>query len=472
MKYLITCVFMFWVITLLSQNKEVLYGLEETPQAMLLNPGSRISYDYHFGVPFLSQMHVNGGSSGVSVYDIFQESSVDINTRIRNKIYELENTDFFTATQQLEILNFGWKNKKDYYFSGGVYQEFDFVLYFPKDLAVLAWEGNANHIDKEFDLGEVNASGDLLTVYHFGANKRINEKITVGARAKIYSSMLSFRSTNNAGTFVTRLSESGNNVYEHIVSNANITVNTSGIASLSDLENSSEVTSEVLGRAFFGGNLGIGLDLGATYEINEKWTASASVLDLGTIFHKKDVESYNVSGEYTLDGIELLFPPLGNGESSPPYYDDLIDDIEATFPVDTINDSYSQMRPVKMYASVKYNFGKAIGGDGACNCLKMGENQEYNQSVGFQYFNMIRSKGPQMAATFFYYRRLSDYFSIKATYTADSYSYSNIGLGLVTNIKMVNFYIVADNLQWYTNIAKAKSVSLQFGLSIIIDKNE
>ncbi len=472
MKYLITCVFMFWVITLFSQNKEVLYGLEETPQAMLLNPGSRISYDYHFGVPFLSHIHINGGSSGVSVYDIFQESSLDINTRIRNKIFELENTDFFTATQQLELLNIGWKNKKDYYFSGGVYQEFDFVLYFPKDLAILAWEGNTNYIGKEFDLGEINVSGDLLTVYHFGANKKINEKITIGARIKLYSSILSFRSTSNTGTFVTRLSESGNNIYEHIVSNTNMTLNTSGIASLSDLSDTSQAVSKLLGRAFFGGNFGLGIDLGATYEINEKWTASASVLDLGAIFHKKDVESYNVSGEYTLDGIELLFPPLGNGESSPPYYEDLIDDIEETFPIDTIYDSYTQMRPIKMYASVKYNFGKAIGGYGACNCLKMGENQEYNQSVGFQYFNMIRPKGPQMAATLFYYRRLSDYFSVKATYTADSYSYSNIGLGLVTNIKMVNFYIVADNLQWYSNFAKAKSVSLQFGFNIIIDKNE
>ena len=102
----------------------------------------------------------------------------------------------------------------------------------------------------------------------------------------------------------------------------------------------------------------------------------------------------------------------------------------------------------------------------------MGENQEYNQSVGFQYFSVFRPKGPQIAATLFYYYRLSDYFSLKATYSADSYSYSNIGLGLVTTIKMVNFYIVANNLQWYSNLAKAKSVSLQFGLNIIIDKNE
>ena len=184
------------------------------------------------------------------------------------------------------------------------------------------------------------------------------------------------------------------------------------------------------------------------------------------------MESYQVTGEYTLDGIELLFPPLQVGTPSAPYYEDLIDDIEDAFIVDTIYNSYTQMRPIKMYASIKYNFGKTIGGDKGCNCLKMGETQEYNQSVGFQYFSVIRPKGPQIAATLFYYRRLSDYFSLKATYSADSYSYSNIGLGLVTTIKMVNFYIVADNLQWYSNLAKAKSVSLQFGLNIIIEKNE
>jgi len=100
----------------------------------------------------------------------------------------------------------------------------------------------------------------------------------------------------------------------------------------------------------------------------------------------------------------------------------------------------------------------------------MGENQKFNQAVGFQYYSIFRPKGPQMAATLFYYRRFSDHFSTKATYTVDSYSYSNLGLGVVANVGVVNFYIMADNLQWYQNIAKAKSVSLQLGFNIIIDK--
>ncbi len=463
---------MFWVILFNAQNKQVLYGLEEVPQSMLINPGSRIDYKYHFGVPFLSQVHFNGGASGVSAYDIFRESGGGtINDRIRSKIFELKNTDFFTATEQLDVINFGWRNNKNYYFSGGIYQELDFVLYFPKDLALLAWEGNQNYLGKEFNLGEVSTTAELLTVYHFGVNKKVNNKLTMGIRGKIYSSMLSFRSTNNQGTFVTRFSESGNNIYEHIVSNANISVKTSGITSLEKLDGSSAIVKEMIGRAFFGGNLGIGVDVGATYEINEQWTASASVLDVGAIFYTKDVESYQVKGEYTLDGLELLFPGVGDGES-PPYYDDLINDIEDSFPIDTLNTSYTKMRPVKINASLKYNFGREVGGTGACNCLKMGENQEFNQSVGFQYYNTFRPKGIQAAATLFYYRKFTDYLSAKATYTVDSYSYYNLGLGIAADIGVVNFYVMLDNLQWYSNIAKAKSVSLQLGFNIIIDKNE
>ena len=63
MKHVITCFFMFWMLSLVAQNKEVLYGMEEVPQSMLLNPGSKIPYKYHFGIPFLSQIHTNGGSS-------------------------------------------------------------------------------------------------------------------------------------------------------------------------------------------------------------------------------------------------------------------------------------------------------------------------------------------------------------------------------------------------------------------------
>ena len=96
-----------WATGLFSQNKQLIYGVKEIPQSLLVNPGGIVEQKYHFGIPFLSQFHINGGSSGVSVYDIFQESESDINDRISNALYEMDNKDFFTSTQQLELINFG-----------------------------------------------------------------------------------------------------------------------------------------------------------------------------------------------------------------------------------------------------------------------------------------------------------------------------------------------------------------------------
>ncbi len=451
-------------VAAMAQNKQILYGFEEVPQALLVNPGGKINtgQKMHFGIPFLSQLHVNGGSSGVSVYDIFGESSTDINDRIEQKIFEMTERDFFTATQQLEIFSFGWRSQKDIYFSGGVYQEFDFITYFPRDLAILAWEGNANYIGYEFDLGQVSATADVLTVYHFGANKKIGKKWTVGARAKIYSSILSARSTNNRGTFVTNIGDANSeNIYEHTVQDAEVTVNTSGFS-----DNLS--AGDLVGRAFLGGNLGVGVDLGATYDVTDQIEVSASVLDLGAIFHTKNVETHRASGTYTLDGIELIFPPLSTGDGTIPYYEDLEDEIEREIPIDTLTGSYTQLRPTKVNAGVKYSFGAFTGGE-ECDCLNKG-GLERAQSVGLQYYSIFRPKGPQMAGTLFYHRRLFEFLSAKATYTVDSYSFTNVGLGISTHFGKFNFYVAADNILRYGNIAKAKSVSLQLGFNIKFDE--
>ncbi len=470
MRYVLTSILALCLTVCFAQNKQVLYGLDEVPQGLLLNPGAKVPQKMHFGIPFLSQLHINGGATGVSVYDIFGKSDVDINTRIRNKIFELSNKDYFTATQQLEIINFGWRSKKEIYFSGGIYQEFDFITYFPRDLAILAWDGNRDYLDYPFDLGEVSATADLLTVYHFGANKQITKKITAGIRVKLYSSMMSIRSTDNAGTFTTTLGDANSeNIYEHTVADADVKVHTSGIASLDGME-SSEIPGEIIGRAFFGGNIGFGADLGVTYDINDNFTASASILDLGVVFHSKDVETYHATGSYTLDGIELIFPPLSAGQSTLPYYDNLEDEIEEEIPIDTITSGYSQLRPVKFNAALKYSFGKTMGKSGECDCMNMGGTVERDQALGVQFYSIFRPKGPQMAGTLFYYRRLWEFLSAKATYTMDPYSFSNVGLGVVTDIGKFNFYVAADNLLRYGNIAKAKSVSLQLGFNIKIDE--
>ncbi len=469
MRYFLTYILCLVGVLAMGQNKQILYGFDAVPQSLMLNPGSHVTQKKHFGVPFLSQIHVNGGASGVTAYDIFKDEAESINDRIRTAIFEMDNTNFFTVTQQLELINFGWRARNEIYFSGGIYQELDFISYFPKDLAILAWEGNRDYLDYPFNLGEISATGDLTTVFHFGVNKKISKRLTLGSRLKIYSSMISFRSVDNQGTFTTSLGgPDAENIYEHTIQNADLNLQTSGYASLTDSENSGDVTSDILGRALFGGNLGVGVDIGMNYEINDAWSFSASALDVGAIFHTKDVENYRAHGTYTLDGINLIFPPLSDGEATLPYYDNLEDEIKNELALDTLTTSYTQLRPLKFNASITYGFG-IFNSSGPCDCLNMDGSQLHKQNVGLQFYSIFRPQGPQMAGTLFYYRRISNFLSAKATYTVDSFSSSNVGLGIAADIGKVNFYLAADNLLRYNNLAKAKSVSLQLGFNIKID---
>lgn len=82
---------------------------------------------------------------------------------------------------------------------------------------------------------------------------------------------------------------------------------------------------------------------------------------------------------------------------------------------------------------------------------------------------MTTPRTPIAALTGFYQRNVSDRLRFKATYTLDSYSYTNIGLGISANLGMFNMYFMADNLLEYHDVSKANSLSLQFGFNFIFE---
>lgn len=456
-------------LALYSQNKQIVYGFDDIPESIMVNPANFMKQDIHVGIPFLSQFYFHFGSSGVSAYDVFGESNVDINTRIEQVIQGMKNTDFFTINQQLDILNIGYRNKKDVYFSGGIYQEFDFIFYFPKDWAVLGWEGNRDHLGKRFHFEDISVSAEMLSVFHLGAQKKFSKKLTLGGRFKLYSSIAHASSTGNKGYFVTEEEEGSPNIYRHKIVNASVTAQSSGIKSFEDAESGGGIVNQVIGKAFLGGNLGVGVDIGANYEFNRNWSASASLLDLGVVFYNKDVWSYESKGSHIVDGIGVLFPPLSEGDSTIEYYDNVADDFEEDIPLDTITNPYTKMRPVKLNAALSYGFGRKKDA-AVCDCLSKGKGEDWREKLGLQLYAIKRPKQPQFAVTAFYYRQLTGAIAAKLTYTVDQYSATNVGLGISTDFWWGHFYLAADNLIGYSNIAKSKNVSLQLGFNIKIDQ--
>ncbi len=453
-------IILFFCLFVKSQHRQLLYDFTEIPQSLLLNPGAEVQNDAFIGFPLLSNVYINAGSSGVTLFDLFADDGVSFNTKVENTISNLSRRDAFNVDQQLDILYGGfrsknWQRTKNYY-SFGVYQETSVFSYFPKDLAVLAYEGNPN-INRTFNLGDLNFKGEVITVFHFGINKKVNKKLTYGARAKLYSSILNVTSTRNSGVFYTV--ETGFNVYEHLVA-VDAEVQTSGYKSLpwEDLK-----LRDFTKRALFSGNMGLGFDFGFTYRKSDQFSITGSVQDIGFIYHTKDLENYSLKGSYTLNGVDTLFPEVFIGENLNPYWQGLGDDVRESLPIDTISNRFVTWRPMRFNASAKYAFGRKYNKD--CDCFNM--ETVYMNAVGLQGFSIWRPRGPHFAITAFYYRRLFDFLRTKTTFTVDKFSQTNIGFGLSAHLGNVNFYAMADNLLSLDNVIKANNLSVQFGFNYI-----
>ena len=460
----------FWVChAAYTQNKQLLYDFTEIPQSMLINPGTQTDFKWYSGVPGISGLSFQIGSSGVSAYDLFAADGIDFNMKVRERLLGgMTTRDELSGTQQIELLNIGFRSSDPtVFYSFGIYNESDAIGYWFEDYAILAIEGNVDRLNQRFDLGDLKTRGEMVNVFHFGVNKKVDNKLTIGGRAKIYSSILDFNSTRNKGFFVTRPGQ--NNLLSSTL-NADMKWRTSGINAIKAAADEDNIAATILKRGFFGGNLGLGVDLGFTYQLNRQTVFTASLLDLGFVYHSNDVENYTLKGDVTTEGVEVILPDdLLNPNRD--FWQDLVDDIEEIIPFENNFNNYVTFRPTKLYASLRYNWGEQAlnGADCECGPNVSGSNRvpKYVNGVGGQLYMINRPRGPQTALTAFYQRRLGNVMAIKATYTADKFTYTNIGFGLSLQAGPINLYAMADNLLSYRNIANSRYASFQLGLNII-----
>ncbi|MGJ8734153.1 MAG: DUF5723 family protein [Cellulophaga sp.] len=462
---------LFFVCTFLgyAQNKQLMYDFKEVPQSILLNPGIETGLGMYVGVPLLSGISFQAGSSGASVNDFFANDGLDINDKIRERaLYGMKPTDELSGSFQVEILNVGFRSKKnpDNFYSFGIYTEGDAIGYWFKDYAILGFEGNANRLNQRFNLSHLKTRGEMVNVFHFGINKRVDRNLIVGARAKLYSGIFSFRSTKNEGYFVTTPGE--NNLLASTLV-ADMELQTSGLNSIKDAnDDGTGVGSLLAKRGMLGGDLGVGVDLGFTYQLNRNTTITGSILDLGFISHSNDVKNYTLKGQATVEGVQVILPDA-LADPSQDFWQNLIDDVDGLIPYEENNKSYITFRPTKLYGSIRYNFGEQNRSVQDCDCKAGGSKGSlgFPNAVGGQLYVINRPRGPQTAVTAFYQRNFGKAVSLKTTYTIDKFSATNVGFGANLNIGPVNIYAMADNLIGYKNVAASQYASFQLGINVI-----
>lgn len=455
MKVFVFIMLLFSSFFVHSQNSPIAFGLDNLPQNTLLNPAFYPNAKYYIG----SDFYLDIGATGINLYDLFGKSGGNFTNKVTKAIAKLNSDDILSINSKANILNLGYRIDETLFVNGGFYVEADFFSYFPKDIAILIHQGNANYLGKSFRFNDLAMKGDLLGVLHFGASKKVNEDITIGGRLKIYSSSVNLLINKSRGSFLTE--RGSNNLLKHYLDNFNIEVNTSGV--FVNKEINKDVGSFVQ-NTFLKGNSGFGIDLGFSYKINKSTMFSASLVDVGYISYTNDTRNYKISGSYTFEGINLLYD-----NNSKDYWKNLEDDFDEKVPSGQNFDTYTSWRPIKFFSLLKHNYGKE---ERRLRCFNNDDNSYYKNSVGLQLFAVKRPLSMQTALTGFYERRFLENTTVKLAYTVNDYAATNIGVGLTTRLGPLNVFATVDNVLSIKDVSTAQSVSLQVGINVIFDKNE
>lgn len=477
-QYLII-LFILLLTNCFAQNKQVLYGFDQLPQTLLLNPGAEVNYDKHISIP-LTNFHFQFGATNKDIsYNSVFANTEGLNDVLRN-IYDqnLNKNDYFIVNQQLEFFNAGLRlNNPNHYLSFGMYEEFDGFGLYPEEVVELFYEGDDKdgngipEFNETTNFNKLDVIGEFVGVFHIGISSKINDKLNLGTRLKFLSGSVNFNSTNNTGAYDLSLS---NAPFDHNFSNLDVVINTSGIIDEFGNDVLGGVSDNLSGLFFGHNNFGMALDVGGTYSITDEITVSASVLDLGFINYSNEITSYIFVKDFVLPD-DFYFDPPEGGELD--YWKREMTDYYnvGLIPMDTLQVSYNSNRSPKINTSVKYTFYNNSKTETSAfrnvKCYKcLSDDSVLKSEIGFHTYTIFRPNKIGWAITGFYSREFNKYINAKITYTYDNFSMYNIGIGLSTHYKSFNLYITADNLLNLFNVKDSNYQSFQFGMNFIFNE--
>ena len=437
------------ITTSINAQQQLSFSFGEIPQNLMLNPGAETNFKSHYGIPVFSNFQLTIGNTGFQMGDLFSNDSRSFNEKFEKVLDQLSPDDYINLNTKVDVLSFGYRHDNKTYISVGFYEELDLMVYFPKDAIEVLYYGNDPFFNRSFSISQAIMKADILGVLHAGMSRKVDEKLTIGGRVKIYSSSLNVETNNNSGSITTTTNNI--NISRLTLQNLDAEIRTSGIADSND----------VFSNTLLGGNLGLGFDVGLTYHFSPQLEFTGSIIDVGFIKYSKNIRNFTAKGNYILDGINFEY----NSDDPLDYWEQLEEDLNVNVPTEETENAYTSWRPMKLNAALKYSFGERRNKF----CYTKTHKQYYYNSIGFQIHTIMRPLKPQFSFTSFYEKSLSKKIHTKFTHTINDYSAAIFGVATSLQVGKLNIFGVLDNILAVTDVASANNISLNFGFNIVID---
>lgn len=443
-----------------AQESTTLQFMKGMPQSDLLNPAlHNDSSKVVIGLPGFSGAYFDF-SSPFAVNDVIHKGTgmladslvVDIDAFYN----ALSPTNSVQQHFSMPLFYLGIRGKKSFLSLGITVKEVA-QFSFEKSLIAFIKDGNASYMGQNYSLGDLTINSFGYSEIALGySNEVIKNKLTVGAKVKALY-----------GNFAAQ-TERMNVKVETAADGSSLNLKTDMKINLS-----SPLTVEYDQEGYFSGmnsdniepkdvamqtdNFGLAFDLGAVYKISSKMNISASVIDIGKISFKNNVDNFTKSSSYNWTGIDFSNSIDKSGDN---YVDpsDLAEDelnkMENSFKPkksDFSSNAFDVKIPTKIYIGATYDINDKFSVGILDRLYKFG-----NTST-----NSITLSGNAL---------LGNFFSLTGSYSMIGNSNNNVGLGAAFRLGFMQLYLVSDNLLSLNDPAKAQFVNARFGMNFLFGR--
>jgi hypothetical protein len=457
-KYLLVLLMAMIVAGASGQNSQTMYYMN-IPQNHLMNPAMRPSNSFYIGLPVISGTNVNISNNFVNFSDVFMKSPTSDSVitfmhpdyNIDKFIAKIKDKNSISPQAMVQLFGMGFSAGKDGYVFLDINERLEGNLVLPGDLFRLAFKGNQQFVGSTIDLSAFRGDLKYYREFGLGFSKDFTGKLRLGVKAKLLTGIGSVSIDNRA------LGITVNNDYTHTL-DADLAVNLSGPFILSkDSKNKIESIKiddsrintgrKGIDYLFAPRNVGLGLDLGATYDISDKIMISAAITDIGFIKWKRDVINIQAKSQFQFSGLNMS--DVINGTKT---FDELgkemLDSLKNSFVVSDSKNPYTTWLPV----------GVTIGGSFIVS---------RSFSLGLLSYSRIIGKQIREAFTLSGNLNLRNAFSTSVSYTITNNSYDNLGFGLAFRPGIVQFYFIADRIPLSFNKITDFPVPLPSGWNVV-----
>jgi hypothetical protein len=436
-KYILALVLVINISAASGQNGQLMYFMN-IPQNHLMNPALRPSNSVYVGLPALSGIDLNTNNNFVNFSDIFikgqpKDSIISFlhpSYNVDKFLAKVKPRNFMESESTIQLLGIGFSVGRDGYVFFDINDRFDANFVMPGDLIKLALKGNGVFVGSRIDLSSLRADMKYYREFGLGYSRNITDKLRVGAKAKLLFGVAS-AALNNKSLGITI-----NNDYSHVF-DANMDLNISGPMNVY-MDSKHNIDSIVFDdsrfktsrgiRDFVSGkkNTGLGIDIGATYDLTERIILSGAITDLGFIRWKKDVTRLSADNQFTFNGLGM--DDFFSGDKTlDEIGQDMVDSLKNAFVITKSKTAFTTFLP----------FGVSLGGS---------FNLTNKISFGILSYSRIISKQLREAITLSANVNLGNALSASIGYTAANHQYDNLGAALAFRTGVTQFYLVSDRI--------------------------